>query len=399
MSRSIVFRRWSTLSLVAACLILGVLGYVFGGRNLPKTDGAIAPKISSFPDPSTLPERSAVVPEADSLELATPSPEPSWEDRWRELSARANTPARDRGLAALIELLAKTDPVQALALAKSESNWRLQGILRHAALRGWATVAPDAAADWALTVRLEDRRDAVAAVLSGSANNPPEAVRVALRLCANDPSLAGDFGHAAIEALVQKGDFESAAKFGTEVGSEKYPFLLQSAFFQWAKNQPAQAMAALDKIPDPVQRSQAYGEVLAGWAKADAKSLAEYALNQPAGEARNLTLSQALPHWVEKDPTAAMDWMKQHDSGPDFDAGISALAHRQTLITQQPATAMTMAGNLISDPAIRTQTMRNVFRQWAETDPAAARRYLDQTPEGPDRKTLLNELRDLSPDG
>lgn len=321
----------------------------------------------------------------------------AWERRWQALLQQPGTPARDRELEALLTELAKTEPQRALAMALAEGNWRRREQLRDAALRGWAAVDATAAGDWALRVRSEDRRGAVAAVLAGAAANPATAEREALRLCAADPEPAGDYGHAAITALVNAGAFETAVHFGTEVGTEKYPFLLKSAFYQWAHYDPAKAMAAVESIDDPVLRSEAADQVMAGWAKADAHALAEHALQAPP-DVRARALAQALPHWVEKDPVAAGEWIAQHDTGAAFDEGTAAMANRQGLIAQTPTVALELAGN-ISDPAKRSHTMRSVFRQWAHSDPESAKRYLDRSLSNADRAMLIDEWKDLTPDG
>ncbi|HEX2852420.1 MAG TPA: hypothetical protein VHO24_04210 [Opitutaceae bacterium] len=388
--------RWSNLSLLLVCLILAPAGF-FLGRLSPARE-KIAPG-----NPKAAQKTAAVsqseTPRPAAASEAGHSPVPSWDSRWSEAWGGANTPARNRKLAALLTELAKTNPEQALALARAVDDWRLRDILRDAALRGWASVNANAAGDWALGVQEDHRRAAVEAVMQGAATNPDAAVRVALRLCASDPERGGDYGHYTIAALVEAGAFENAVRFGREIGADKYPFLVKSAFFQWARNEPSQALAALDDISDPIIRGKAYGEVIGGWSWSDPKGLAAYALTLPAGSGRAEAIAEALPRWVEKDPNAAMDWMRQHDSGWEFDAGVAAIANLQSVITQQPATAMAMAGDLISDAATRTQTMRAVFRQWAENDPAAARKFLEKTPEGPDRATLLDELHDLLPDG
>lgn len=387
--------RWSNLSLVLVCLLFAGAGF-FLGLNTPLAEKSASNPADKARDPA------AVAPVATST--STPpsvaaSEASSWESRWAEAFGSANTPARNRKLIALINELAKTHPQQALALARGVDDWRLRDLLRNAALSGWASVDPDAAGDWALAVGEDERRSAIESVMHGAAANPAAAVRLALRLCAADPERGGDYGHYTIAGLVESGDFANAVRFGQEIGPDKYPFLLKSAFFQWARNEPSQALAALDNIADPITRGKAYGEVIGGWAWSDPKGLAAYALTLPADSGRAEAIAEALPRWVEKDPNAAMDWMRQHDSGRDFDSGIAAIANLQSIITQQPATAMAMAGDLISDTATRTQTMRNVFRQWAENDPAAARSFLEKKSEGADRTLLLNELRDLLPDG
>jgi hypothetical protein len=309
---------------------------------------------------------------------------------------RRNTPARVRELASLVEELARTDNARALALAAAEANWRVRDILRDAALRGWASVAPDAAGDYALSLRPEDRRAAVAAVFRGSAVAPEETVRLALRLCQADPGPAGDYGHAAVEALVDVGAFAEAAKFGQQVGTEEHPFLLKSAFFQWARSQPTEALAACDQLEDPTLRSRAREEVISGWAWAEPKALAEYGLKAQSADERNGALNAALPLWMERDPEAAINWINANNSGPEFDAGVAAAANLQSFIVNQPDTAMDLASR-VSDPALRKHTMRAVFRQWALADLASARSYAAGRENAADRAILESEIEDLLP--
>lgn len=393
MLRSVRPVRWSALSIAAVCLISGLAGYKSTATRTLRSDARASENAAGTVAPTFTHPSATAAPGNGAVSVKAPARP---DQRWLALSSQESTPLRDRELASLLEALARTDPQHALELAQSEGNWRLRAILRTAALRGWASVAPDAAGDWALTVRPEERRAAVAAVLGGAVNNPDGAVRVALRLCADDPEPAGDYGHAAVESLADAGAFEAAVKFGTEAGADKFPFLLKSAFFQWAQHQPEQALAALGKIADPSLRNQAFGQVAFGWAKADAQALATYALTLPPGENRTRALAEALPHWVEKDPVAAAEWIQQFDLGKDFDAGVASVANLQSLITGRPTVAMTLAAD-ITDPAARAHTMRTVFRQWATNDPAAARRFIEGTTNPQDRATLLAELKDMSP--
>jgi len=381
--------RWSTRSLFAAILFATIAGVLVGLKTTPNAQQLRAS--TSTPQKTGKNTSSANLTTDNNQAASTP-----WNDRWRNILSDANTPARTRGLAALIEELAKTDPKRALELAAAETNWRLRDILRNAALRGWASVEPIAAANHALTIRPEERRSAVEAVMQGAAANPPEAVKTALHLCKSDTEAAGDYGHYTIAALVEVGAFNDAVQFGNQVGTDKYPFLLKSAFFQWSRNQPQEALAAVDSIKDPLVKAQAYGEAISGWAWADGKSVAEYALNLPAGCSRNDVLTEALPRWVEKDPVAATEWINKNDTGPEFDAGIEAVANLQSLIQTRPSNALELAGN-ISDSSRRAHAMRAIFRQWATTDVTAAKRYIDSTANPADRALLNDELKDMSP--
>ncbi|MFT3868008.1 MAG: hypothetical protein QM715_05870 [Nibricoccus sp.] len=386
--------RWTTLQLLAIVATSGLLTF-FGARALFR-DVAFHPSSakSDIAGNSTgLAHTSRNNQSVDSISGHARTDFPA---QWTQLCAQANTPQRDRQLAALIEELARTDHSRAFSLVDAESNWRLREELRDAALRGWASADPDAAGDWALQTRTEDRVQAVSAVLAGAAAHPESAVKLALRLCAADPESAGDFGHAAVAALSENGNFESAARFGQSAGMEKYPFLLRSAFFQWARNQPNSALAAAQRIENPTTREQVVAETLAGWAWADAKALAEYARTLPASAIREKAFAEALPQWVERDPDAATAWINKQDAGPEFDAGIETVANLQSIITAHPDTAMALAGS-ISDPARRSHALRAVFRQWATNNPDAARAYVNKAGGTADYALLMDELKDMSP--
>ncbi len=326
------------------------------------------------------------------------SPASPWADRWKETTAHNSTPARTRALAFLLEELARTDPQRALSLAQAQPDWRLRDLLRDASVRGWASTSPAAAATWALNVRMEDRRSVVGAVFQGAVTDPDATVHLALRLCSADPEPAGDYGHAAIAALVNAGAFAQAADFSSAMGSEKYAFLLKSAYFEWARQRPAEALAAAGKITDPQLSAQARAQAITGWSWADASGLANHALTLPPGPERTQALAESLPLWLERYPEEAAAWIQKNDTGPEFDAGLAALANQQSFLKSSPATALALAAD-IADPARRTETMRSVFQQWAARDPLAARAYIDRSASSSDRVALSTVFADIFPDG
>ncbi len=390
-------RRCSFPEVAFLCLAAATVGSVLGWLSVP------APKRQnsvSTPGPTAIPALLAdSAPSASSTGDATPPASSApWTDRWEETLALASTPARTRALAALLEELARTDPQRALSFAQNQSDWRLRELLRDASLRGWASVSPEAAGDWALGVRIEDRRAVLGAVFQGAAVDPDATIRLALRLCAADPEPAGDYGHAAIAALVDAGAFAQAADFGAAMGSEKYSFLFKSAYFQWARQRPAEALAAAEKIEDPQLAGQAKSQAITGWSWADAAGLANYALKLPPGAERSQALAEALPLWLERYPEEAAAWIQKNDNGAEFDAGLAALANQQSFLRSRPAAALDLAAD-ISDPSKRTETMRSVFQQWAARDPGAARAYLNRAANASDRVALSAVLADVFPDG
>lgn len=378
--------RWSTLQLSIAGVCVVLASYWIAGKTSSSRDLLTA----SQPVPvSSVPATVATVPKPLSAAEA-------WERRWLELVGRTNSPVRTRDLEALLEQLARTDPQRALALALAEGNWLVRDLLRNAALRGWGATAANAAADWATAQPLlGDRMQCVTAVLTGAAERPEDAVRLGLRLCAAEATPAGNYGHALINALVDKtGSFEAAARFATAATMvDRQSFLLDSAFYQWAQHEPGRALAEFDKIADPQIRDAARKGMIAGWADLDPHKLADFAQALPRGEDRSRALEIALPQWVAKEPEAALKWMSQVEPDPDFDRGIASLALKSSFHSN-PAIAMELTDS-ITDPAARVLTQSNVFYQWALRDLAAARKYAESVPNREQRAMLLEDLATL----
>jgi len=334
---------------------------------------------------------------ATSIIRANHSSASTWDAHWRDLSSQPNTTALTREREALLETLARTDPQRALVLANAEGNWLTRDQLRDAALRGWASVEPDAAADWAMqqTV-LGERMKCVAAVLTGATAQPDAALHVGIRLCSTDPEPAGFYGHILVNALVERtGNFDAAMRFATSATMvDRQSFLLDSAFYQWAQHDPERAYAQLASLTDPAIRQSALKGLIEGRSDFDPQRFADFAQKLPAGADRTQALAISLQRWAGKDPLAALQWVNRGDPDPDFDPGIAALAVSDTLIASRPEVAMELTDN-ICDTTKRILTKSRVFFEWALRDPAAARRYAESVEHPDTRETLLQDLKSL----
>ena len=370
---------WSKISVIAVPLSTALLGFILT-RSLAAQQSAALSLSSAKP---------AI--------RSTPSTASAWDDRWHSLSSQPNTAALTREREALLETLARTDPKRALALTASEGNWLTRDQLRDAALRGWASIEPDAAADWAMqqTV-LGERMKCVAAVLQGATAQPDAALRVGIRLCSTDPEPAGFYGHMLINALVERtGNFDAAMRFATSATMvDRQSFLLDSAFYQWAQHDPDRAYAQLASLTDPAIRASALKGLIEGRSDFDPRHFADFAQKLPAGADRTQALAISLQRWAGKDPVAALQWIDRGDPDPDFDPGIAALAVSDTLIASRPEVAMELTDN-ICDTTKRILTKSRVFFEWALRDPIAARRYAEAIKHPETRETLLQDLQSL----
>ena len=384
---SSVSTTWSVPAAVCFALAASLVGFA--------SARALAVRRPAPPPP---PPAAAPAPSRNHLST-TFSPRADWDARWRELAARPVGAARARARQALLEELARTDPALALDLAGSEANWLARDALRDAALRGWASVAPDDAADWAMEQPvLGERMKCVSAVLAGAVAQPAEAMRVGLRLCAADPEPAGTYGHMLINALVDRaGDFETAIRFATCAKMvDRQSFLLDSAFYQWARHDPDRAFSQLSSITDPAVRESALKGLVEGRSDFDPQSFADFAQKLPAGDDRTQALSISLQRWADKDPQAALQWINRADPDPDLDPGVAALATSSTLVAARPEIALELTDS-ICDSTKRTLTKSRVFFEWALRDRDAARRYAESVEHPETRATLLQDLESLPP--
>lgn len=370
----------------------GLAGYFAGWRAGTRSQSL---KMMANARPASLGQertRDSAASRAPDTVVSSPA---NWEARWNKLTGDGpRSPATEREQAAALAELAAADPPRAMALALAEPNLRVRARLRNAVLRGWASHDPDAAAKCALGLREADRSDAISAVLSGAiGRSPPDAVRLGTQLCAQDSARAADYGGALISALAEVGEFQLATRFvaasaATPLRAEQ----MNTAFQLWAEHRPAEAAAAVNDIADPELQREAFHGMAVGWAAADPMALANYAVNLPAGDPRAQALANALPRWVEQDPVAAAQWLAQHDSSPDFDMGVVAVANQPALLADRPEMAMSLAAS-ISDPPLRTNTLRTLVLKWAERDPAAARRFVASSPDfaPEERRAILAE--------
>jgi len=300
------------------------------------------------------------------------------------------TPASEEAGVAELKQLATTHFSQAILIAQSAPTPRQRELLRNAALQGWASRDPQAAAVWTLAnVRSEERRVAVEALATGAIAQPAEAIAAINHLIAADPLLASDHGNALVTAFTRAGQFETANQFAATGPSEFRAAWLSTTYNQWATYQPQSALAALDKIADLAAQREARSGLYAGWSNSDPASLVAHAQTLPIGEARLEGLNLGLAQWVHLNPGAASAWMDKFDPAPDLDAGAAAIAVEPALITKKPDIAASWAES-ITDPELRASTLLDLIRLWAQHDLNAARAYATQSP------ALSTETRGLA---
>ncbi len=363
---------WLVLPLCAA-------GFIAGRLTAPRPTLAPVSEVTVIQTPTFLPPAPVSIAQpAPSLTPPLTNAHPRWSDTlWQQLCAQPATLARNHQLAALLETLAATDPQRALGLAHAEGNLKLRDTLVQATLRGWASAAPDAAANWALALPDEDARvTALRSVFSGAAAKPDEATRLIQKICQDHPAQAVGGGNALIAALCDAGNFTAAAQLahsgnGTVPGS----IWIAEAYSRWAEFQPEAAAQAAVALTDATARTEALHGIVGGWAAGDPAALTHFLADLPEGGDRGSMIGQALKQWAQTDPLATAQWINDREPSADFDAGIAAVAGLNTV---KPTLALNWAES-ITDARLRSETIASVLHGWLLEEPAAAKDYLATT--------------------
>jgi hypothetical protein len=120
--------------------------------------------------------------------------------------------------------------------------------------------------------------------------------------------------------------------------------------------------------------------------------MAEFALSNLTPAQQDPALSRALTCWADTDPAAAAAWINQNNLGAQSDAGAAEIA-RSPQLAQTPNVAVNWAESIV-DPNLRFQTLASIFNSWSQSNPAAARQYLESSSDiqGDDLANLLTRM-------
>lgn len=386
-------QRWSTFTLLSLVFTVALSAFLVGRHSISGRS-TFQDNASRLPGQPNLPI--IFSPPAEVINADAPPRTENPEDRWRELSAQPRTPAGEAEMAALIEKMAKQDPQRALSLAAAQTNLRLRAALLRAALKGWGTADPEAAAAWAQTETVMDPAQAINALLQGAMQDPNKAVSVATALIQNNPNRAGEFGVDLVSALTEAGQFDRAANFAINSAPANREDLMLPAYSRWAEFQPQTAIDNATQIADPGLRAAALNAIIVGWSPTDPKGLVDFAQNNLSGGEQDFALSSAIGFWADTDPLAAAIWINQNNPGAASDPGVAKIALSSQL-AQNPELAANWAES-ISNPQLRSETLGSVIENWKAADLPGAENYVEKSPAlaAEDRSALLTRLKDQS---
>jgi hypothetical protein len=375
-------------------------------------NGQTPPESSSSTAPIVVPRSENTTTTAASPKIEEPSLPKEREALLANLRSRLAAGNSVDQIRTSLANLAKTDPALALDVAQVIGRNDVERArLVASVVQVWAQGNPQAAWDW--TLQQAHRLDAagedslVSVVLTQvAAADPQRAVEFTEAAMRNrnlliDISL-NEVAHAAVEALLKNDHTDVAERAveqwvrgpgGTELGNA--PF--EAVAIKLAQTSPTAAASWLLSLPSSESRNFALATVAANWATTDPKASLDWANSLTSGAGREEAMQRAFNRWVAEDKVSAAQWLGEHEADPATDHMIASFVTDSPVSTSNPQVAMEWV-DLISDPALRVQSLQQVARAWAEQNPAAATQYVQQnkklTPE--EKKRIVESLRNLS---
>lgn len=283
----------------------------------------------------------------------------------------------------LLNQLAATDPQRALGLARAAGE---EFFRRHqtALFRSWAENDPASAIralgstlletsphDWTVRQALvkwmdQDTRSAFAWMIA-QATPDDQFHRSLLHTVSNNPPDDPKTLRALAALLTEHQNVPGTGG------------ALRNLFGSWSRRDPASALAWLDTLPDPAQRSDFVARSLGYIDHGKPDAFLDLVRRLPTSEVREQAIADRLASWSKVDPDAAIAWLGKHDS-PEFTLAAQRVESTllASLATSDPAAASSRWTALPAGPE-KTAAAHQLARAWAKKDPAAAAQWLGTT--------------------
>jgi hypothetical protein len=348
-------------------------------------------------EPDTISARDTNRPAA----LAAYSPYDSPEARarlWEQLRQLQAASAKN-DIRKLLVIVAKNDPSLALQMVQSLTSDDLDRNLMAAGIaQTWASHDPEGAWRWAqgtgkeLDVTCQPPLSDT--VLAGMAGTHPEMV---IKFVGDSLGSSGDTSDptsAAIHALVTAGNLAAAKQaLATWSQGPNHNNISGSAFAEAAAalagTSPTLAAAWLQSLPPSDGLASGIGAVANVWAQTDPQGAMAWAEGLDSQENREGAIGTIFDAWVTKNPTSAAQWFGTHDTDPAADQMLYTWVMGSSLRVSAPETAMQWA-QLIGNENLRSDAVGQTALIWAQKDPAAAAKFVTQSPAlNPEQKSHL----------
>lgn len=156
--------------------------------------------------------------------------------------------------------------------------------------------------------------------------------------------------------------------------------VFEAVALEMATNSAADAANWLQKLPPATDRNYAMTTLAATWAQNDPQATMTWALGLSEADDRANVLERGFSQWSQQDTDSATKWLAAHVTDPAAEQMVISLVDESGLSYSKPQDAMVWAG-LISDPAVRLESLQDIFLGWARQAPDTALNYIQSDPD------------------
>jgi hypothetical protein len=306
-----------------------------------------------------------------------------------------------------IERLARENPLDALAYLGEVSSFQQRARLKQEIARSYGQKDPDAALAWVATQGAAAERLTVAVLEGVARKDPLRALDFVLETELSNESVAirsgmgfirmtGDRFNVIERAFDPNSQLPaglSRAELIASVGERLLAIDDTETRQRWIRRYVSQLSR-----DDPAAALTYAGENLQDVRPWIYRTIAESFRADPLAAMEHIDLvpEHERPGWIEavatqlaqRDPAAAIEWIGQYRGQPLFSSLAPDVA--SNIVSKNPVAALDLLATL--PPERQMVTSRRIAQRWAETDPIAARAWVESLPPGEYRDTALPGL-------
>ncbi|MEO5715137.1 MAG: hypothetical protein ABIT37_16785 [Luteolibacter sp.] len=178
--------------------------------------------------------------------------------------------------------------------------------------------------------------------------------------------------------------------FGLPPGEVRETFLRQLCV-AWARKDAEKALAWSDRLDDAADRRRVRSTVCIAVAESDPHLAVGLALRHGSeGDDSGGLLENLSAQWADREPAAALDWVRTHPDGEWHDRLLARVAF--VLSKSDPHAAACHVAKDMEPGTLQDEAVISILHQWIMKDPQAAASWAAAFPEGDLRSRAMSEI-------
>ena len=154
------------------------------------------------------------------------------------------------------------------------------------------------------------------------------------------------------------------------------PAPLATVLQTWMNEDAGAAMSWLEQLPADAAKTDVLAALSKSLSEDEPQHAVEVAATMPTGKAQDSALRDLIRQWGQKDFAGALAWARQQPDEEIRQILLPTLVNN--LAPRDPSAALQIALSVGGNAG--TQAVKNVLREWAQREPAAAAEWADAQP-------------------